>query len=61
VCTIVDVEGKEPRRRLLHASIYDNMQSGTAENSMELRRRSGGDMWGGIDYALRAFKVVTWL
>jgi len=62
VCTIADVEGKEPRRRLLHAStdhnegyqqgpppevvqfLEDNMQSGTAENSMELRHRTVGDM-----------------
>jgi len=31
--------------------VENNMQSGTAENSMELRRRTGGDMREGIDYA----------
>jgi len=37
------------------------MQSGTVENSMELRHRTGAGMWKGIDSALLAFKVVTWL
>jgi len=54
---------KETNRVVLEVVQFleGNMQSGTVENSTELRQQTGAGMWKGIDYALFAFKVVTWL